>query len=130
MHPNDTLDGRLLAYEHADQKHLRDRLGYWQAVEKRMIRAQLAAEGWDPKGHAFEFEVSARQITNHAGDPSMRERQEAWRAALPFLGHAPPSSALTPQEWEFLAAHFQGANHPLAQSILAKALAASAPSPR
>lgn len=118
MHPNDTLNGKLFAWEHDDQKHLRNCFGYWDMVEKRMVRAQLIAEGHNPESPLFGAEMNARIAANHALDVSYRDTS---RALLNAAQPAPPT--LSPTEWAFLAEHFQGANHPIAQAILAKALA-------
>lgn len=118
---NDTLGGRLYAFERPNEKHLRRCTGYWQMVEERMIRDQLTAEGW--RGY-MGTEISRRVIHNHRNDATYSEICEARRAAAPA---ATPSGHLTPEEMERLVEHFAGANDPVAQSILAKALASLKP---
>lgn len=110
---NDTLNGRLFAYEREDQKHLRRSTGYWRMVEERMIRGELEAEGIEPT----VFAVSARVIENHRHDITYRETSRRFGKALGRAG----AGVFTPEELRFLAAHFEGANDPTAQAILAKA---------
>lgn len=124
-HPNDTLCGRLYAYERPEDRHLRGKIGYWRSVEKRMIRAQLAKEGWvgDWKDDKYiEFEISRRIVENHANDLTLREQQAAVRRQRPAT--VQPSNKFTEEEFERLAEHFAGANDPVSQSILAKAIQA------
>lgn len=109
----ETLDGKLLEWEDKDQHHLRNAFGYWRMVEKRMIRAQITAEGGDPD--AFQA-VSRRVDANHKDDPSLRERQKAQGLLVRRAG----STQLTGEELQFLADHFEGANDPLALEILRK----------
>lgn len=68
MHPNDTLNGRLLAHELPEERHLRRKLGYWRHVEERVVRAELIAEGHDPNALGFWSKLSARIIENHKDD--------------------------------------------------------------
>jgi hypothetical protein len=119
---NDTLGGLLYAYERPEERHLRRRTGYWRMVEERMVRDQLIAEGW-PAEKYMGFEISRRVIANHKNDATYREIGEA-RAA-----RQPPrvDTRFSPEELERLIEHFAGANDPVAQSILAKALAGLEP---
>lgn len=71
-HPNDTLGGKLLAFEREDEKHLRRKLGYWRMVEDRMVRDQLAAEGVTPDQWGFWSEISRRMVENHKDDASFK----------------------------------------------------------
>lgn len=72
MHPNDTLNGRLLAYEVPEERHLRRKLGYWHMVEERMVRAELVAEGKDPQAVDFWHLLSERIMANHRDDVSFK----------------------------------------------------------
>ena len=65
MHPNDTLNGKLIAWERPDEQHLRGKLGYWRMVEERMIRAEIEAEGGNPDDR---FEIERRVTKNHTND--------------------------------------------------------------
>lgn len=111
-HPNDTLNGRLFAYELEDQKHLRHSTGYWRMVEERMIRSELEAEGVEPT----VFRVSARVVENHRNDITYRETSRKFASRA----HREANSLFSRDELTFLAAHFEGANDPTAQAILAK----------
>ena len=115
MHPNDTLRGRLIAFEREDEKHLRQKFGYWRMVEERMIREELLASGVEPT----VFNISKRVEENHASDVPFREQSSRLRANTPIV----QSNAFTQEELAFLVEHFTGANDPIAQSVLAKALA-------
>lgn len=128
MHPNDTLQGKLFAWEREDEKHLRHSLGYWMMVEKRMIRAEIAAEGGDP---ADVFEIAARRTALHANDETfadqcrrMSAEREASALVLWLSGDGQRGLDFTKTELEFLRDHFEGANDPTAQTILAKVLTA------
>ncbi len=121
-HPNDTLCGALFAYERPEDKPHRGRVGYWRLVEERMIRAQLEKEGWESDwkdGRLIYFEISNRIAQNHRNDVTFREQQELLRKYRPAK---PGSVAFTEEEFERLAEHFAGANDPVSQSILIKAL--------
>lgn len=116
MHPNDTLQGKLVdsEWERPEERHLRNKFGYWRMVEKRMIRAQIVAEGGDPDN---VFEVSRRVEQNHKHDLSLRE----WQALHPVKQGPKTSSAyFTDEELMNLLDRYQGANDPVSQSILAK----------
>lgn len=123
---NDTLGGLLYAHEREEEKHLRRCLGYWRMVEERMIRDQLAAEGWHEAnpGAWIGFEISRRVEANHRNDPTLREMQAARPIAV--VRSAQAEQRFTVEEMERLSQHFAGANDPVAQSILAKALASLA----
>jgi hypothetical protein len=123
VHPNDTLNGKLVnsEWEREDEKHLRNKFGYWRMVEERMVRAQIKAEGGNPDD---VFEVSRRVFENHKNDPSLREQQEAKRASKLVIAGIEvklPGANFTREELERIAEHFAGANDPVAQSIHAKA---------
>lgn len=122
---NDTLGGLLYAHERPEERHLRRCTGYWQMVEERMIRDQLLADGWPPEKY-IGFEISRRVIENHRSDATYREIGEARAARQPPR----PDTRFTPEELERLLEHFAGANDPVAQSILAKALAGLEPHTR
>jgi glycine/D-amino acid oxidase-like deaminating enzyme len=79
-HPNDTLNGKLLAWERPEDKHLRRRFGYWQMVEERMVRAQLEEEGVAPDSPCFFMSVAKRIEENHKDDP------KPWKLAGPADG--------------------------------------------
>lgn len=124
---NNTLNGALLAWERPEERHLRHKFGYWNMVERRMIRAQLEAEGIEPD----EFEIGKRIVANHAGDATYREIGDAWRAECEArardafaAGLSVRSIGLTRSELEFLAEHFDGANDPVAAAVLEKVRAA------
>lgn len=125
---NDTLGGLLYAHERPEDIQHRGKFGYWRMIEKRMIRDQLVAEGWDADDWRIHFEIAARVTANHRNDPSLREMQ----AARPMARSAPsaPSARFSDEELERLAEHFAGANDPVAQSILAKAMAGLEPHTR
>lgn len=79
-HPNDTLNGKLLAWERPEDKHLRRRFGYWQMVEERMVRAQLEEEGVAPDSPCFFMSVAKRIEENHKDDP------KPWKLSGPADG--------------------------------------------
>lgn len=84
MHPNDTLNGELLAWEREDQKHLRGKLGYWRLVEERMVTARLRDRGVQPTYHAIHAEIAAnhRNDTTHAQRSQIRAQSQAmWQQA-------------------------------------------------
>lgn len=115
MHPNDTLQGKLVdsEWEREDQKHLRGSFGYWRMVEHRMIRAEIIAEGGDPEN---VFEVSRRVERNHKSDLSLREQQELARAkAGPVIDKE--GVLFTREELEYLVDRFGMANDPIALAI-------------
>lgn len=132
-HANDTLNGRLYAYELEEEKHLRRKFGYWLHVEERMIREQLRAEGRpeaDLPGHdlAFRKLFDERRRENHKGDESYREtsqrlqRQWADDERRRFAaGESERRASLSRAELELIVEHFQGANDPVALSLLRKA---------
>jgi hypothetical protein len=99
------------------------KLGYDYANERARIRAHLIRRGHDPKALAFEFRITRIQERIHKYKPTLRQRQEAARARGEkwVTSGKPPLPGLTTEEWQYLAEHFEGANHPLAQSIQAKA---------
>lgn len=68
-HPNDTLNGKLYAWERPEEKHLRRKLGYWHMVEERMHRAQLAAEGVPSDAPGFWMHLARRIEETHKDDP-------------------------------------------------------------
>lgn len=70
-HSNDTLNGRLLEWELPEERHLRNRFGYWHMVEERMVRAQMAAEGITPETErgCFYLLMTQRIMENHKDDP-------------------------------------------------------------
>ena len=103
-----------------DETPLHRKLGYEHAVERARIREHLIRRGWSPSDLAFEFRITRIQDRIHKHKPTMRERQQAWLAKQP---QPKPSVIFTPEELAFLVEHFEGANHPLAQSIYAKASA-------
>lgn len=124
MHPNDTLNGKLVdsEWEREDEKHLRSSFGYWRVVEERMIRAQMKAEGKDPDAPFAIFEISRRVVENHKNDPTLREHQAA--KGLTIAGvRVPLGIRFTDEELAFLVEHFAMANDPVAQSIRDKAVA-------
>ena len=122
MHPNDTLQGKLVnsEWERDDEKHLRHKIGYWRMVEERMIRAEMIAEGKNPDHMSFLFEISRRVQENHKNDPTLREQQAARRIVIAGIEVRMPNLNLTPEELDFLSEHFDGANDPVALSILGK----------
>lgn len=85
-----------------------------------MIRADLAAEGWQDRNPEswIGFEISRRMIENHKGDATLREIQAAWPKPRPA------AEPWTREELERLVEHFSGANDPVALSIGGKAAAA------
>ncbi len=99
---------------------LHRKLGYDHHRERDAIRAHLVRRGHDPHTLAFEFRVTRIQDRIHRNKPTMRQRQQLWREKQP----APTKAvALTPEEIAYLVEVFEAANHPLAQSIYAKARA-------
>lgn len=115
-HPNDTLNGRLFAYEREDEKHLRGKLGYWRMVEERMVRGEIEAEGGDPTNI---FEISRRITENHKNDPTFREQQEAQRAARP-VRIAVPDITFSMEELLDMREKYEGSNTEIGQGIRAK----------
>lgn len=109
---NDTLNGRLFAYELESEAHLRGKLGYWLMVERRMIRAT-----WPGPGEPDEFDYGRIRVALHAHDITFKETSRRFAASA-----RPAPEQLSAAEWRFLADHFSGANDPTAQAILAKAL--------
>jgi hypothetical protein len=101
------------------------KLGYQHNAERQRIREHLIRRGHNPGDLAFEFRITRIQERIHRYKPTFRQRQEAARArgeAWVASDKPPlPSPSLTLEEWQYLAEHFEGANHPLAQSIQAKA---------
>lgn len=70
MHPNDTLNGQLLAWELPEERHLRHAFGYWHNVEQRMIEVCLALEGITRETDQFFYlHLSQRMLENHKDDP-------------------------------------------------------------
>lgn len=106
-----------------DQTPLHRKLGYEHAVERARIREHLIRRGWSPSDLAFEFRITRIQERIAKYKPTFRQRQEAARARGEkwVTSDKPPLPGLTVEEWKFLADHFEGANHPLAQSIQSKA---------
>jgi hypothetical protein len=84
MHPNDTLQGKLYAFELEDEKCLRGVFGYWHMVEERMILAQLKTEGVEATLSA----VSARMIENHRGDESFADQSRRLHLGLEIASAA------------------------------------------
>lgn len=91
-HPNDTLNGALYAHEREDEKHLRNKLGYWRMVEERAVREELIAAGYDPRGLEFWRMIELALMANHINDVSFKvsgmvrqqaaaEREAAYEAA-------------------------------------------------
>lgn len=118
-HPNDTLNGVLLAFEVDCEKHLRGKFGYWRMVEERMVRRQIVAEGGNPTD---TLEVSRRIVLNHKDDLLFRERQEAARATLPNnLANEPIS--FTHEELLELEDRYNGSNTEVGQRIWDKVFA-------
>ena len=100
-----------------DDVPLHRKFGYKVAQEKAAIREELIAEGYDPDDFApLYFATESRYVERHKNDPTLRQRQEAARAA------APPRPALTTlvltdEERDHLRDLFEGANHPLSVAI-------------
>lgn len=70
MHPNDTLNGKLIAWELPEERHLRNRFGYWHNVEERMVEVCLAIEGITRETDRFFYNrVSQALMRNHRDDP-------------------------------------------------------------
>lgn len=93
------------------------KFGYACAVEKSEIASALRADGWT--GIALHFEIDRVYLERHKNRPSLRQRQDFWRAFAD-----PPKPVLpvfTPEELARIAEHFAGANDALAQTIHAKA---------
>jgi hypothetical protein len=110
---NDTLDGKLFDYEIEGEKHLRDKLGYWRIVEKRMILNRLIAEsivpeGTKPNDRAAIFLISSEVTKNHAADLSYRQIQDLGRYRRP-PSVAKIDVAFTEEELMFLVEQFSGA---------------------
>lgn len=80
MHPNDTLNGKLLEHERPEEKHLRAKLGYWQMVEERVVRAQVAARGYDPDSAVGATMIAEIMRDNHARDESYKVTSERFSA--------------------------------------------------
>jgi len=122
-HPNDTLNGKLLAWERPEDRHLRNKIGYWRMVEERMIRAELEAEGWTggdwKDGRYIGFEISRRVMENHKNDPTLREMQEAARAAQPVTIRV-PDIAFSMEELLDMREKYEGSNTEIGQGIHAK----------
>lgn len=97
--------------------------GFYQLVEKEIIRARLVADGVVDEMR-LHFAISSAFTEAHRNDESYRDWQARNRHRWERVSTAPP--ALTRPEWEFLAEHFDGANDPTALAILAKARAALA----
>lgn len=116
MHPNDTLNGKLLEWERSDQKHLRNKFGYWRMVEERMVRAQMVREGKDPDGTEGFFEIQRRIRENHANDEPYRAKKLSIQGIEIELNGV----QLTPEERAYLRELFEDANNPLARSIYEK----------
>lgn len=112
MHPNDTLNGRLLEYENADELHFRNKLGYWRMVEDRMITKKLVGLGYDPTNFSFQFLMAREREGNHANDVPM--------SASPCVSGM--SSEFTRSELEYMADMFRDANSPEAQAIYEKVI--------
>lgn len=68
-HPNDTLNGKLLAWERPEDKHLRRKLGYWHMVEERMHIAQLEEQGITRETPGFFSILAKRFEDTHKDDP-------------------------------------------------------------
>lgn len=127
MHPNDTLNGRLLAHEKPEERELRGKLGYWRMVEERMIRAELAKEGVEPTPDIIRQRVAA----NHRNDMSYRDYQEKvlfprWRAqsrARFEAGETQREVPFTRPQLELILERFTGANDPEGQAIAEKVAA-------
>ncbi len=118
-HPNDTLNGILLAWERPEEAELRSKLGYWRLVEKRMIRKELIAEGFDPNALEFEFLIEKRVGENHQNDPTFKEQQDTVRKLAPPIQTTQLFFSL--EELARLAEHFVAANDPVTQEIYRKA---------
>lgn len=85
--------------------------------EMDAIRAEMRAEGitdWT----TLHFEGSRRYIERHKNDVPFRERQKEWLARQ--VKQAGLAVRLTDDEVEYLRWRLDGANDPLARSILEK----------
>lgn len=124
-HPNDTLNGKLLAWVRPGDEENRHRFGFWHMVEKRMIRAMIEAEGGDPRD---TMEISKRLIENHKDDISHKDYQEQvlkprWAAearARFDRGETERKASFTKAELVWLVEHLEGTNDPLGGSVLSK----------
>jgi hypothetical protein len=107
-----------------DEVPLHRKLGFAHHEQRARIREHLIRRGWSPSDIAFEFRVTRIQDRIAKYKPTFRQRQEAARANgekwVP--SDKPPLPDLTTEEWQYLAEQLAGANHPLAQSIQAKAV--------
>jgi hypothetical protein len=93
--------------------------GYSAEMEKKVIRDRLKAEGITDET-ALHFAVETAYIEAHKNDLTLRERQDIWMANFVKKSQEPKPVIFTKEEIEFLKDHFDMANDPTAQSILAK----------
>lgn len=97
--------------------------GFAFNMEREAIRAHLLSRGLPDDGKLY-FRICRLQERIHKNRPSMRQRQEAAKAARPPITEA--AVLFTFEELERLADLFAGANDPVTASIAAKAVEALA----
>lgn len=97
-------------------ENLRHKFGYEAMVEKNTICDRLRAEGVTDHMELY-FRTQREYEANHANDPTYRERNKAFLARA----DASESRTFTDEELAYMAEIFAGSNHPIAQSIAAKA---------
>jgi hypothetical protein len=107
-----------------DTTPIHRKLGYEHAVERQRIRAHLIRRGHDPHALAFEFRVTRIQDRIAKYKPTFRQRQDAARERGEkwVATHPVTRPTFDRDELLFLIEHFEGANHPLAQSVYTKAV--------
>lgn len=110
-----TANSHLFEHELDDEKHLRDKPGYWRMVEERMVTEQMLREGRDPKEPSFYFDVKRRVIENHKDDTLRRDRQRETKATQTI--------SFTVEELEHLVQHFAMESGPVSRSIFDMAYA-------
>lgn len=126
-HPNDTLNGKLVAHLRPDDLPNVNRFGFWRTLERRVIRERLIGEGHDPDSLTFFALVENEMVANHANDISnqdyQRQLEAKWAAAAKERfdnGDSERSLAFNKAELEYLRDLFEGANSPEAISIREK----------
>lgn len=84
-----------------------------RAMERGYIRAHLIKRGWNPNLMPLEHRITCIQERIHRNRPITRAHKPTVRK---------PPVIFATDELAYIAAHFAGANHPLAQSIYMKAI--------
>lgn len=108
-----------------DDIPLHRKFGYAHTMERQAIRAELLADG-HADDHTLHFAVVREQERRAKGKPTLRQRQDAHKAARALVWGLlgcptrPRSLWLSGEELDYLRERLAGVNDPVGQSILEK----------